>query len=213
MVSQSELYDVPPWLPEHFIGGHAALDFVNTVSHRSNPELAVDRFNRLDKIAGWCACTGVLDDVVARRLSHVLKDKEAGLVRRLEALRCDAGAVFDAVAEERTIPSRALAQIMMIAGRTMPELDLKPNADKLVVPHPAQTVSADALIGLIAMQLLDGFYRLPHDRIRSCSGCRWLFVDRSRPGRRKWCSMKDCGNRAKVHRHYRKRKLKRQNDG
>ncbi|GAA0367409.1 CGNR zinc finger domain-containing protein [Bacillus horti] len=36
-------------------------------------------------------------------------------------------------------------------------------------------------------------------RLRVCSAedCQWVFVDRSRPGTGKWCSMKACGNRAK----------------
>jgi predicted RNA-binding Zn ribbon-like protein len=32
--------------------------------------------------------------------------------------------------------------------------------------------------------------------------CTWLFVDESRNRTRRWCSMKDCGNRAKARRHY-----------
>ncbi|GAB6927702.1 hypothetical protein JCM10914A_16850 [Paenibacillus sp. JCM 10914] len=37
------------------------------------------------------------------------------------------------------------------------------------------------------------------DRLRVCmaADCQWVFVDRSRPGTGKWCSMKACGNRAK----------------
>jgi predicted RNA-binding Zn ribbon-like protein len=31
--------------------------------------------------------------------------------------------------------------------------------------------------------------------------CRWLFVDRSAAGRRRWCDMRICGNRSKVRRH------------
>lgn len=36
-------------------------------------------------------------------------------------------------------------------------------------------------------------------RIRVCTAkdCQWVFVDRSRPGTGRWCSMKACGNRAK----------------
>lgn len=36
-------------------------------------------------------------------------------------------------------------------------------------------------------------------RLRVCTAedCQWVFVDRSRPGTGKWCSMKACGNRAK----------------
>lgn len=41
------------------------------------------------------------------------------------------------------------------------------------------------------------------ERLRVCAndGCRWLFVDRSPTGRRRWCDMRTCGNQAKVARH------------
>ena len=45
-------------------------------------------------------------------------------------------------------------------------------------------------------------------RIRRCegSGCGLWFLDTSRGGRRRWCSMATCGNRAKVARHSRRAK-------
>src|SRR5207302_10494197 len=46
------------------------------------------------------------------------------------------------------------------------------------------------------------------EKVRQCQderGCGWLFVDRSRAQNRRWCSMGDCGNRAKVLRHYHRR--------
>ena len=46
------------------------------------------------------------------------------------------------------------------------------------------------------------------DRVRRCANpdCGWLFVDDSRAGKRRWCSMSSCGNRAKARRHYHKTK-------
>jgi predicted RNA-binding Zn ribbon-like protein len=43
-------------------------------------------------------------------------------------------------------------------------------------------------------------------RVRICagSGCGWFFLDRSKAGRRRWCTMASCGNRVKV-RSYRER--------
>jgi predicted RNA-binding Zn ribbon-like protein len=40
-------------------------------------------------------------------------------------------------------------------------------------------------------------------RLRVCAnpGCRFLFIDRSPTGRRRWCDMRTCGNQAKVARH------------
>ena len=46
------------------------------------------------------------------------------------------------------------------------------------------------------------------DRFRICANdaCRWVFEDRSRAGRRRWCDMTSCGNRAKVRRYRSKHK-------
>ncbi|PPS87977.1 CGNR zinc finger domain-containing protein [Streptomyces sp. MH60] len=51
-----------------------------------------------------------------------------------------------------------------------------------------------------AIELFTGPYA---DRIRECGAhtCYLLFVDTSRPGRRRWCAMEHCGNREKVRAH------------
>ena len=44
------------------------------------------------------------------------------------------------------------------------------------------------------------------DKVKRCANpeCGWLFLDDSRAGKRRWCSMQACGNRAKARRHYHK---------
>lgn len=61
-----------------------------------------------------------------------------------------------------------------------------------------------AIAGSLAHYLADH----DTDRLRVCAndGCRWLFVDRSPAGRRRWCDMRTCGNRAKVARHRARRR-------
>ena len=45
-------------------------------------------------------------------------------------------------------------------------------------------------------------------KVRRCANpeCLYLFLDDSRAGKRRWCSMSACGNRAKAKRHYHKSK-------
>jgi predicted RNA-binding Zn ribbon-like protein len=45
-------------------------------------------------------------------------------------------------------------------------------------------------------------------RVRECANhrCLWLFLDDSKNGSRRWCSMQMCGNRAKAQRHYQRQK-------
>jgi predicted RNA-binding Zn ribbon-like protein len=50
-------------------------------------------------------------------------------------------------------------------------------------------------------------------RVRVCGmygegECSWLFLDRTKGGTRRWCSMRDCGNRAKARRHYARAKVR-----
>lgn len=51
---------------------------------------------------------------------------------------------------------------------------------------------------------LDLLRTAPPGRLRRCdgAGCVLWFLDTSRNGRRRWCSMAGCGNRAKVKAHY-----------
>ncbi|MEG3632091.1 CGNR zinc finger domain-containing protein [Streptomyces sp. C6-003] len=59
------------------------------------------------------------------------------------------------------------------------------------------------LLSTVAGDAVDVFTGRYADRIRECGAhdCRLLFVDTSRPGRRRWCSMEHCGNREKVRAH------------
>ncbi|MEU1518446.1 CGNR zinc finger domain-containing protein [Streptomyces sp. NPDC005811] len=64
-------------------------------------------------------------------------------------------------------------------------------AGTLTGTHLAATVARDAV------ELLTGPFA---HRIRTCAAedCHLIYVDTSRPGRRRWCSMEHCGNRHKV---------------
>jgi len=69
---------------------------------------------------------------------------------------------------------------------------------------PAYQVRLDQPIGPIAhsaAELLTGIQF--RGQVRRCEGhnCGWLFVDSSKNHSRRWCDMRDCGNRAKVRRH------------
>ncbi|MGW3726536.1 CGNR zinc finger domain-containing protein [Streptomyces sp. NPDC000851] len=67
----------------------------------------------------------------------------------------------------------------------------------------APGASGTQLLATVARDAIDLFTGPYADRIRECAAhdCSLLFVDTSRPGRRRWCAMEHCGNRAKVRAH------------
>lgn len=66
--------------------------------------------------------------------------------------------------------------------------------------------TASGALSLIARDAIDLFSGELRGRLRECENpnCRLMFVDASRPGKRRWCLMKRCGNMAKTSR-YRQR--------
>lgn len=61
------------------------------------------------------------------------------------------------------------------------------------------------LAELVARELTQG----RPERLRVCENeeCRWIFLDTSHSGKRKWCDMRTCGNRVKVARHRQRRRV------
>ena len=58
-------------------------------------------------------------------------------------------------------------------------------------------------LGRLAESAARGLVDDDPDRLRVCANdeCRWVYYDTSKGGRRKWCDMAVCGNRAKARRH------------
>ncbi len=88
-----------------------------------------------------------------------------------------------------------------IAARERIELVRSPDGVSVGHSHVGDPLD-DALARLadpLVIEIRDG----RADRVRICANdtCRWVFYDESRAGRRCWCDMASCGNRAKAARH------------
>ena len=191
---------VPPWRARHFVGGHPACDLANTVSDRCDTATAVDRLDSNATVLSWFRSTGLLSKSDAKGL---LANPDGEIVRPLAALREAAWATLLAAAEGRSLAARPLREILTAAAAGLPEGSVLPGETNSLPAAGLVPKRAEDLTGLMALQVLDALFTLPRDRLRSCPRCGWLFFDRSKGGRRRWCSMKTCGNREKASRHYR----------
>lgn len=64
----------------------------------------------------------------------------------------------------------------------------------------ATPITGTQILGTAAREAIDVIGGEGIDRLRECEApdCQLLFLDTSRPGNRRWCSMQRCGNRHKV---------------
>ena len=67
----------------------------------------------------------------------------------------------------------------------------------------------EELLATIAQEAIELIGGPDRARIKQCEGdgCALLFLDLSRPCRRRWCSMAGCGNRAKARQFRRKERF------
>ena len=176
------------------IGGHVALDLVNTVAWRLDDRRRVDRLADPVNLRKWLTATGLepSDRVTAGRSAAAVRDA-------LVQCRETAHAVLHplAVGEEPAAADLAvLRELIEDAVRKA----------SLVSPRPL-TWRAGTVADRVRLSVWRLFEDEDLNRLRQCDddGCGWLFLDRSKNGSRRWCSSADCGNRARARRHYQRR--------
>lgn len=174
------------------------LDFVNTRYWRGTPQPS-DELGDAEALCGWLQRHGATGRVSPRQFSAALEARES-LYGLLRALAVSTPAPPGAVA--------ALAQ-QVAAAPPRSALVLAPPQSGWRVPARRSDVAA--LLAPVWWSAADLVLAADRLRLRCCANprCGWLFLDDSKGGTRRWCSMSACGNRAKVQRHaLRQRSLK-----
>lgn len=191
------------------VGGHPSIDFVNSV-HNWNAEPPPDYFEGFDDLVEWHRLLDLLGERSAERfLAAPQRDKDKAF-RQAIALRGHLHRIFAAVAAGRSLPQSSLDHLTDVLRRTMRwrrlEADGASGGRRLSCVWDFADAPAEALPGVVAWQAAELLEQGPLDRLKECPSerCGWLFLDSSKNRSRTWCSMKACGNAAKVRR-FRKR--------
>jgi predicted RNA-binding Zn ribbon-like protein len=124
------------------------------------------------------------------------------------ALRETIYRLFDAQAQGKAAGPRDLEALNAALAQAPTRTSLKRNRGGYEWEVDARSGSALALLAPVLWSAGDLLAGPRLDRVRRCANpeCGWLFLDDSRAGKRRWCSMSSCGNRAKARRHYHKSK-------
>jgi predicted RNA-binding Zn ribbon-like protein len=204
------MLSVRPKSPFEFTGGNSCLDFADTVDNRTSdhPQELLTDYGRLLQ---WAEEARVISAKTAERLRHLASKapgKALTALRTSIQLRDAIYLIFSAIAQRREVPSAALACLnkavrqaaqhsqLVYANRrfTWEWIDPGSNLDSML--WPVSRAAAELLIGE------DIGY------VRQCASedCSWLFLDKTKNHRRRWCDMKSCGNRDKARRYYQRQK-------
>jgi predicted RNA-binding Zn ribbon-like protein len=188
----------------HAVDLEAFLDLVNTVEltdgvpeeHLPTVDDAIAFFDRRG-IAHRDALAAAVED-----------ERSAGRhLARLRSVRAAGREVWDALVEDRD-PDPSAVDRVNDALRHRPVLELIAGEPGCVVGHRHAGDPWDEALARTLEPFVHSVASDATDRFRVCAndGCRWVFYDESRAGRRRWCNMASCGNRAKAARHRARKK-------
>lgn len=194
------------WEGFKLLGGAPCLDFVNTLDWRES-DGPIDWFAGYGDLIAWAVRGGVLDAAGAGRLRARAGRDPAGAAEalaRARALREAMHAIFAARIDGRRTPPKALAALNAALGDAPPRRALVTLSGGFAWARGPTTEGFDAPSHAAIWSAGDLLASDRLERLRRCADpvCGWLFLDESRSGRRRWCSMADCGNRAKARRHH-----------
>jgi predicted RNA-binding Zn ribbon-like protein len=203
--------------PEHSHGegrhGHQAslgdaLDFVNTLEHDKG--LSDEHLTDVPTAVLLLQDHALLHrDMVCPLLERYQGEDEDTLLQRIRRVRGALRELLDATVEERPPEGSALREVNR-ALRAQYLIELVPASDGVSLDHRHEGDPISGAMARLAEAVARELTQSGSKRMRICANeeCRWVFRDFSPAGRRKWCDMSTCGNRAKAARHRERQKAK-----
>ena len=188
------------------LGGRLCLDFANTADWHATDQ-HIEFLTSYSELVLWSKHTGILHEKHANSLlkgtPHCSKDASAVLKRAI-GLREAIYRIFSAISDGNMPNEDDLSIFNTELSKAMGRSQITMKDDEFSWNWTGGKDAMDRMLWPIvddAARLLTSKERF---RIGKCMDdkCGWLFLDTSRNRSRRWCSMKDCGNRAKARRHY-----------
>lgn len=186
------------------------LDFANTLGGLRGG-VTREYLSSYSDLVAWSQQAGAITEDHATNLLHEAKlhpDKAVTVLVKARMLREAIYRIFAAVAT-RTQPTQADLSVLnaelskaIAGGRIIPIGDGF-GWEWASAPH-----ALDHMFGPIARSAAKLLVSPERNLVRECTSatCSWLFVDRTKNHRRRWCTMTGCGNVAKVRRYRQRQK-------
>jgi predicted RNA-binding Zn ribbon-like protein len=182
-------------------------DFLNTdeLDGMGHP---VEHLRTLTDATGWLVEHGLLHPEASGAVVEAGSPPAGAALEHVHAVRSALREIVEALVAGRHADPAALATVNAVL-RARSIVELVPSEGCFAIGHRHVGDPLDDALAGVAEPLVAHVAAGHADRLRICAndGCRWVFHDSSPTGRRRWCSMSSCGNRAKAARHRARRRV------
>jgi predicted RNA-binding Zn ribbon-like protein len=198
------------------LGGRLSLDFVNTADWHASDH-PVEFLTSYSDLVTWSQRVGILTDHQTQRLlkEAARRPVDATVVlERAIALREAIYRIFSAISHERPPQATDLATFNAELSEALAQSRIVSTVEGFAWDWAGAGDPLDQMLWPVMHDAADLLTSEELYRVGQCADdrCGWLFLDTSRNRSRRWCSMEDCGNRAKVRRHYERKRAVRKRE-
>jgi predicted RNA-binding Zn ribbon-like protein len=187
------------------------LSFANTADWHAS-EHPVEGLKDYSDLLDWGIVTGSLTRERAEHLALVAgraPDAAYSTLQKAIGLRETIYRIFSAVANHQSVAEEDMNILNDFISQTFTFMRVSDSGTSFDLSWEEKTDALDQVLWPVIHSAAELLTSGQLDRVGQCAddrGCGWLFYDHSRNRSRRWCSMETCGNRAKVQRHFEKKK-------
>ena len=190
----------------HLIGGELCLDFANTLY--GHAEVIHEYLFDYRDLVLWSRHVGILTPQKTEKFlskwERVPAESEA-VFRRAIQLRETLFRIFASLAHAEALQENDVSQLNGFWLESQAHSRLVQTEAGFALEWEAGD-TFDSLLWPITRSAVELLTSDELKYVKQCGRCDWLFVDRSRNHKRRWCSMSACGNRVKMARRYAREK-------
>jgi predicted RNA-binding Zn ribbon-like protein len=199
--------DVEPF----FIAEHPALDLLNSICSPWGNQ--IDWLSDGAELIHWMHLANLITSDDAKWVSQNFSELQLNdVAKKLRTLRENFRNVVVSSAEnaDLQVPENDLNQLNEILSSLCqyPQIEFKNEAKSYDVTKHHRWNNPEDLLHPVAVTIADYLSSVDLPRIKHCEGptCSLWFWDTSKNGKRRWCTMSVCGNRAKAAAHRARKK-------
>ncbi|WP_301169499.1 CGNR zinc finger domain-containing protein [Brevibacillus nitrificans] len=183
------------------LGGAVWINLVNTINKRQ-----IDVLDDPERLMAWLMANELLRESDQKELEN--KETLRQITDVLHSLRNISFAILEDFQQAGLSPS-SVQQLRSLTDPLKVKLTLRTSEGRIELVNEGLHTD-DHITYQVLASIVHTLQIVSRDRIRACEheDCILHFIDTSKSGKRRWCSMETCGNRHKAAEFYARKKQK-----
>jgi predicted RNA-binding Zn ribbon-like protein len=194
------------WGPLDLVGGLPCLDFANTAGGHTKIR-EVERIPTYQDVVNWAEFAGVVTGGEARSIAQAAKARPGIAARQVEEMHVFREALHRTVAAisaGQPIAAKDFAKIRAVITEAIGNAEIAREDEAFRWTADVAAPGLGTVLNRVALSAHDMLTREKPSQLRICERCTWVFIDRTKNQKRRFCRQDACGAKSRSERFYEK---------